>query len=387
MPKILFVSVPGASHAAQWVNQLNDTDWEVIFFPSLDTPYLDMFRDLTVYSKDKVRFAPEAKVHVVSLMPINSPRMKRVAQRLVPKKFDSSRWLAEIIESVRPDYIHSMEMQHGAYLVDQARAHLSGPLPPWIITPWGSDLYLYKRLEAHRDKLRSCLEHAQYFWAECCRDYDDAREMGFKGEMLDSVPASGGYDIESYKKLNATPPSQRKFIMVKGYQSFAGRALNAFTAMRECKDALKGYTVILYLSCHAVDVAAELFTQDTGIPVVTLRFPLPHEEIQSNFARSRIHMGLSISDGLPTSVIESMGMGTFPIQSDSSCAFQWIEDGKNGLLVPADDPAAVARALQRALEDDALVDKAAKTNLGLIHEKFEYHRLREKILSIYDALP
>lgn len=386
MPRILFISMPGVTHASQWVGQLESTSWDVHFFPSHDgTPYLDTFKNMTVYSKSK--FSPSEKtIRVNSLLPVSSYRVARWAQKLFPKHFDSARWLATVIDRLQPDLIHSMEMQRGAYLVDEARKYLNRPLPPWIVTPWGSDLYLYKNLSAHIDKLRSVLGNCQYFWAECQRDFQYAAELGFKGKMLEAVPASGGYDSRAFPTTEQIAPSKRKYIMVKGYQGFAGRALNAFSAMRLCREEMKGYKVVLYLSCYDVDLAAELFTKDTGIEVQTLRFPRPYEEIQSFFAKSRVHIGLSISDGLPTTVIESMARGTFPIQSDSSCAHEWIKDGKNGLLVPADDPNAIAEALRRALKDDRMVDESVKINADILADKLEYQSIREKVLKIYDSL-
>ena len=69
-----------------------------------------------------------------------------------------------------------------------------------------------------------------------------------------------------------------------------------------------------------------------------------------------------MSDGISTSFLEAMVMGSFPVQSWTSCAGEWIVDGKSGILVPPDDPAPVAAALRRALTDDRLVDAAAERN-------------------------
>ena len=36
-------------------------------------------------------------------------------------------------------------------------------------------------------------------------------------------------------------------------------------------------------------------------------------------------------------------MGSFPIQSDTACADEWIEDGVSGLIVPPEDPDSLRR--------------------------------------------
>ena len=45
-----------------------------------------------------------------------------------------------------------------------------------------------------------------------------------------------------------------------------------------------------------------------------------YEEILEMHSKSRISIALSLSDGLPSSFLESMAMGSFPIQSDTSVA-------------------------------------------------------------------
>ena len=54
-------------------------------------------------------------------------------------------------------------------------------------------------------------------------------------------------------------------------------------------------------------------------------------------------------------------MGAFPIQSNTSCLKEWIENEKTGLLVPPNDPAATGRAISHLLhtrEGGALVIQA-----------------------------
>jgi len=38
------------------------------------------------------------------------------------------------------------------------------------------------------------------------------------------------------------------------------------------------------------------------------------------------------------------------------------KDGQTGILIPPEDPEVVTKAIQRALADDKLVDKAARLN-------------------------
>ncbi len=72
------------------------------------------------------------------------------------------------------------------------------------------------------------------------------------------------------------------------------------------------------------------------------------------------------AEGFPLSVMEAMGHGlpiiTTPIRG---CA-DYLSDGEHALFVPARDPAALARAVERLLGDDALRARMSAANLARV---------------------
>jgi glycosyltransferase involved in cell wall biosynthesis len=136
-------------------------------------------------------------------------------------------------------------------------------------------------------------------------------------------------------------------------------------------------------------LAAELFSQDTHIPVVIVSghtYYAHEDEILKAFGKARIAVGLSISDGLPRSLLEAMVMGAYPIQSDTACLNGWIEDGKNGTLVPPEDPEIVARAIRVALTSDALVNNAAKKNFKIARERLDDAVISPMVVKMYNDI-
>lgn len=79
-------------------------------------------------------------------------------------------------------------------------------------------------------------------------------------------------------------------------------------------------------------------------------------------------------------------MGSFPIQSDSACAEEWVEDGKSAFLVNADDSDDVADKIEKALADDELVDNAAQINMATAIERLDTEVISETIVSAYDRI-
>jgi glycosyltransferase involved in cell wall biosynthesis len=81
-----------------------------------------------------------------------------------------------------------------------------------------------------------------------------------------------------------------------------------------------------------------------------------------------------------------MTMGAFPIQSCTACADEWITPGTSGILVPPEDPEAVAEALRRALQDDDLVEQAARINERVIADRLDAETVRRQVVEMYESV-
>ncbi len=99
-----------------------------------------------------------------------------------------------------------------------------------------------------------------------------------------------------------------------------------------------------------------------------------------------MYIGLSISDGISTSMLEALVMGAFPIQSYTACADEWLIHGQTGLIVPPEETPAVAAAIHRALTDDALVDQAAERNAELARQKLDNRVIRPQVIQFYEQV-
>lgn len=365
-------------HTARWISQIAEEGWEIHLFPSLDVGELH----------------PELQglvtVHHLGGGPV--PLVSR-AFRLMRKELIERRWpwyraalLASSIRRVRPDIIHTMETQAAGYLTVQAKKRYEGEFPAWIHTVWGSDLFLFGRLSAHKKRISEVMESCDCFIGEGTRDIELARSFGFNGKVLGIMQATGGFDIEHCRRLTTPgPTSRRRLILLKGYQGWSGRSLVGLRALERAADILSGYRVAIYSATDDVRLAAELFCDTTGIPATALP-RLSHEELLSLQGEARISISLGISDGVPNSLLEAMVMGAFPIQSWTACTDEWVENGKTGILVPPEDPEVVEQAIRRALTDDDLVDSAAEINYRMAAERLDQAILKPNTINLYNLV-
>ena len=81
----------------------------------------------------------------------------------------------------------------------------------------------------------------------------------------------------------------------------------------------------------------------------------------SIFEKSRIYIGCSVSDGISTSFLEALAKGVYPIQTNTSCAGEWMSKGAVASLVNL-NLQELESELIRALGDDKLLINAAREN-------------------------
>jgi glycosyltransferase involved in cell wall biosynthesis len=387
--RILFVAMPDSLHTARWINQISEQDWDIHLYPSLGAtdvhPALKRTNvHIPIYGEQKGIDSSITLNGFRLPLPVFSREMAwHICQLLVKHRSAYyTQCLVRLIRRLKPDIVHSLEIQHAGYLAWSAKKVMGAAFPVWIVTNWGSDIYLFGRLSKHRQRIKEVLAFCDYYSCECERDVQLAKDLGFQGRVLPVIPNTGGFDLKRLRQWSHIPPSSRRVILVKGYQHFAGRALFALRAIALCSDLLKSYRILIYNSSPDVEIAAEILSLDTGIAVEIVP-PCSHDEMLQLYGRSRIYVGLSISDAISTSLLEAMVMGAFPIQSGTSCANEWIEDGVSGLIVPPEDPHLVAQALRRALVDNELVDRAAECNAQVCTEHLAYEKIQAQATDFY----
>ena len=388
--RILFVAMANSIHTARWIGQIAGLGWDLHVFPSLDFgvahPELTQITVHHSFYGRRGNASPDVRLRGIRLGLSSFAYLARVATERVLPEYRTA-MLARLVERLRPDIVHSLEFQQGGYLTLGAKQRISGRFPPWIATNWGSDIYLFGRLPAHKRQIAGVLTECDYYSCECHRDVSLAREFGLRGEVLPVLPNAGGYDLEEAARLRAPGPiSARRFIMLKGYQSWAGRALVGLRALERCVDLLSGYQVVIFSANDDVRLAAELFAATTRVDTTVLPPETPHREILAYHGKARVSIGLSIGDAISTSFLEAFLMGSFPIQSYTSCAHEWAEHGRDALLVPPEDPEAVEAALRTALTNDDLVDHAAERNWQTAVQRLDHARIQAQVIETYKRI-
>ena len=354
---ILIIGMADSVHVARWLSQFVDQPIDFALFPS--SPHR------RIHPKLKVLIASPSNQMTVTLKP---PSMRWLALPLsaldIPfYNFFRSQLLRRLITQKKFDLIHVLELQHAGYLLLGTK--LAPNLPKVFITNWGSDIYWFQQFPKHKQKIIQLLKIASFYSAECHRDIEIVRQLGYTGETMPVIPNSGGINLEEIPK-DSLPPSQRKKIMIKGYTGFVGQALVALKACELAADHLKGYEVVIYSASLKTRIRAIKLRHIHKVQVTILKKRIPHHEMLKHFSEARVYIGISLSDGISTSLLEAMATGCYPIQTNTSCASEWLVE-YSGSIVSPHNPALLSQLLVKILPNKELLDTAAISNVSLIN--------------------
>jgi glycosyltransferase involved in cell wall biosynthesis len=94
----------------------------------------------------------------------------------------------------------------------------------------------------------------------------------------------------------------------------------------------------------------------------------------------------SKAEGLPNAILEYMAAGLPVVASRVGGNSELIQDGVTGLLVPAQDSEALAKALLTLLRSSELCQRVAENGRRTATQDFSYERLIQEVDSLYTEL-
>lgn len=111
--------------------------------------------------------------------------------------------------------------------------------------------------------------------------------------------------------------------------------------------------------------------------VVTLHGAVANDALPAFFARATAFVAPYVvlasgdKDGIPTSLVEAMAAGVPIVASDVGAIAEVVVDGQEGLLVPPGEPQALAAALLRVANDQALAQRLGEAAARRFDQEFD----------------
>ncbi len=368
--KILFIAMPNSIHTARWLSQFKDfEEYEIHIFPSINANWhKEILQDKKLILHN-YEFPKEYNYEDVS-----GKGLEIVSAEI-----------EKLIDNIKPDIIHTLEMQHAGYLVLPLKLKYKNSFPLWFYSCWGSDIRYFENVDKHKERISKVLENCDALFSGDKLSIEKAKTKYNFTKPIINVPSPGGSKIKYFDQMiKYKKPSKRKIILVKGYTGWVYKLDVLIEALLLCSEELikNKYTVKIYIPPSDKKYIKQL--QDAGIKVEIFKHTQCYDDVIKFYSTARINLASSLSDGVPNSMLEGMMVGVFPIQSNAGAVSEYITNGLNGILLNPLDVNGYADAIKLIIKNDELVDNAALINKKIIEERLDYDIIKNKVRNFYN---
>lgn len=368
-------------HLARWLSQFENEKIDFVLFPSKKFKYVnyDLLKLVTSEKIASYRFAkPYFVFKYIGFMDyflVSIFKLLKLNLKLL--------FLRRITHKNIFNYIHAIELQGAAYLYDLLPEQIQDRTS-LIVTNYGSDIQYFQDIPEHQEKIRSVLSKADFYSAECQRDYESALKLGFKGKFLPCIPNAGGFKNEIFK-LNLVPSTERNLIMAKCYGGTFGLGGLIIDALEKFLRNNPDVKIVMHsVTDDLLNKSKKLrATFPNQVVVYTVREKISRHEILDYLSKSRIYLGASKSDGISTSFLEALCLGAYPIQTDTSCASEWIELGFFGSIIRP-DTSEIFTAINASYYDKELENKREQ-NFESAKRYLSYDLIQLQAIKFYET--
>jgi hypothetical protein len=371
--RVVVVCMLDSIHTARWLENFKGDGIEFYLYPSTPNRRVhSQIKHLISNSQPQTstfRLSPLARWSAIPMWCTDVVLGNRVRGYLV----------ARTARKVQATHVHAMELNHAGKISAKALKHLDDLRPKVLSTVWGSDIFWFGKFAKHQGYLTEILKGTDLLISECARDLELAKDLAFNGKFAKSESLFGFADCQIQKERTLT--SQRSLILIKGYESFVGRASISIKAVEALSEELKQFEIHVYSTTWKTRKIIRKYNKDTERKIIFYKKnSLNSAQMLELFERARVHLGISLSDGVPASMLESIVTGAFPIQTNTACCEGWLVNQESGLLVSPELDEVVA-ALSIAIQDDDLVDRAMAINhqtaITKLSQNFVANRISE----------
>lgn len=318
------------------------------------------------------RTAVEEGVRALGAEPVFSP-LRRTSLNPLAERAAARHW-RDLIAARRPDAVFASNPKPVFHVLPIA-ARLGVTRRVAMITGLG---YAFIARGARATLLRTiaCRLYRRAMLAATAAFFqndDDRGEFERRGLLPASLPVEtvggSGVDLAAFPQ-RALPDGPPVFLMVarllgdKGVREFAAAARAVRARHPECRFRLVGW-----IDGNPAAIRHEELEgwMREGILEATGRL----DDVRDELARCHVFVLPSYREGMPRSTLEALATGRAVVTTDAPGCRETVIEGRNGLLVPPRDPAALTAACLRLAEAPEEVRAMATASRALAERRFD----------------
>lgn len=294
------------------------------------------------------------------------------------------------IAGCRPEIIFLQTLLYPTYLTFFIRTKV-----PIMITFWNGDVIWWAKYTLFetvfkKQIVKRGIHRAKALTVNSQSAFDACRSIGKDVSDIHLIRYPG-VDINTFKPGSRAEAQEKLHISsdcVILWPRGAGYYHNVQTLLRAVPGLVTRYPDILFILLQVIQ-GDNMMNKDIadwiGLhPQYRQNFlclgNIPHEMMPDFYHASDMMISLSSHDSLPNSMLEAMACKIPLIMGDIPQIREWVEDGKNGYLVPVDCDSTLSDRIVRIREDrQGENEQFVLRNRELIEREFDSQVIKERI--------
>ena len=344
----------------------------------------------SIHSYRWVKYSAEREHQVfwISLTPLTvGPEIQKVNFYEIKKSIinpfsflEALSQIKKIIKKIKPNLLHAHYA--GTYGLLGALTNLH----PFVVTAWGSDVFLTKGFK--KMLVKFVLSKADLL---TCDGDNTTKAMISSGANPKKIKRiCFGTDVKKFSAKTfgegGKPNSKIKIISLRSLKPL----YDVETLIQAAKIVLKEFPETQFIIAgegsqkeHLMNLTKSLNIEKNVKFIGQVQNDLLPQLLQS----ADVYVSTSLSDsGLAASTSEAMASGLPVIVTDSGDNKKWIEENRGGFIVPLKNPSKLAEKTIYLLKNENLRKSFGEYNRKIIEEKNNYYKEMEKMENLYEKI-
>jgi len=288
--------------------------------------------------------------------------------------------LKKLVGEIKPDILHAHSLYYPAYLTAFLGFH------PLVVTVWAHDdaspLKAIKKGYGYKSRwwaslvTKHALQKASLITAISQDLVETVAHRGIDGRKLEKF--NWGVNInDAIWKVDKKEAKQRLGLENKKV-ILCSRNLDPFydqlTVIKALSIINKGIDFKAVFIWNGADAKyfkrlQEEINKLNISSKILLKGPVARKEPAIYYRAADVFISVPLMDSGPISMLEAMAGGAIPVMTDLACVREWIEDKKNGYLVPLENSQILAESLLLALDESETNRTIIANNLQLVKQR------------------
>lgn len=157
-------------------------------------------------------------------------------------------------------------------------------------------------------------------------------------------------------------------------------------AVRKIKDALDGHAFVI-VGDGPEEAKLKQMASDLGVnDRVTFAGDIPNRDIPSLFKGCRFFVLPSRSEPFGIVLLEAMTFGKAILATRVGGIPEFVQNGVNGVLVPSEDPDALAKQILAFIRQGDHTDRIGKNGLAIVETAYDYRSIIKRYEAIFTRI-